>query len=63
MSQDVLDYDHVLTACFTEDRSTPVIPDRTASNDGITDYALPAAFIMLVVSIFALGYVIVKKRK
>ncbi|MBO4357559.1 MAG: InlB B-repeat-containing protein, partial [Candidatus Methanomethylophilaceae archaeon] len=57
--------DVTLTACYIEDKATPVIPDKTASNNvnEAVDFALPAAFILLVVAIFALGYVIVVKKK
>ena len=60
-------YDVTLTACYTEEKVVPVIPDRpgqstVTTEDGTVDYALPAAFILLVVSIFALGFVILKKR-
>ncbi len=68
LSQTVVDYDHSLKACFTEERIVPVDPDVPSDDDIVDDRSsfdigLPLAFICLIASITVLGMVIVKKRK
>ena len=67
----ILPYEHTITACFDIEKKIPVIPDDDddsgssvvpASSSNINEFALPIAFILLVCSIFALGFVIIRKK-